>query len=205
MPEQADPALKEETTISIQGGPGSFNEEAAHWYAKGHRLPLYSLSYSYTTGRVLASVTSKKTDKGLFAIQNSTGGMVDESIYAMADFQFTIEDQFEIIVNHCLLVKPGMDLEGIITIMSHPQALAQCRSTLELQYPDKNLVHGEGDLIDQARAAKALAEGELPDTTAILASQAAAELCDLDIVDRGLQDKAENYTTFLFVSAYDPQ
>lgn len=205
MSEQSEKSSDKETIISIQGGPGSFNEEAAHWYAKGHRLPHYSLSYDYTTGRVLASLVSKKADRGLFAIQNSTGGMVDESIYAMADHTFTIDDQFEIIVNHCLLVKPGMDLEGIISIMSHPQAIAQCRSTLELQYPDKNLVYGEGDLIDQAMAVKALANGDLPDTTAILASQAAAELYDLDIVDRGLQDRAENYTTFLFVSAYGSQ
>lgn len=190
----------QEVVIGIQGGPGSFNEEAAHWYAKGHRIPLYSLKYLYTTDRVLSSVDEDGVDFGVFAIQNSIGGMVDESIFAMSKYLFDIKDQFEIIVNHCLLSKPGIKLEEITTIMSHPQALAQCKATLAIQYPDIKLVSGEGDLIDQATAAKALSLGELPDSTAVLASVAAAELYGLDVLDRGLQDRVDNYTTFLFVS-----
>ncbi|MDZ7726335.1 MAG: prephenate dehydratase domain-containing protein [Candidatus Campbellbacteria bacterium] len=195
----------EKLVIGIQGGPGSFNEEAAHWYAKGHRIPNYELSYCYTTDKVLALLAEHKIDRGIFAIQNSVGGMVDESIYAMGRQLFEIVDQFEIIVNHNLLVLPGIEMDGIVTIMSHPQALAQCKSTLSLQYPDKNLRSGEGELIDQAMAAKALSEGQLPETTAVLASQAAADLYELNILDRGLQDKTENYTTFLFVSNLKPE
>lgn len=191
---------KKNVIIGIQGGPGSFNEEAARWYAKGHRIPKYELSYCYTTEGVLRAVTEQEINFGVFAIQNSIGGMVGESIEAMSRYLFEIKDQFEIIVNHCLLSAPGVKLDTIETIMSHPQALAQCKLTLELQYPDKKLESGSGNLVDQATAAKALSEGSIPKTTAILASQAAADLYGLDVLDRGLQDRIDNYTTFLFVS-----
>ena len=189
--------------IAIQGGPGSFNEEAARWYAQGHRIPKYDLVYSYTTEGVLRTVLSGEAERGVFAIQNSIGGMVQESIYSMAEHMFEIVDQFEIIVDHCLLVRPGLKLDDISTIMSHPQALAQCQDTLKYSYNDKEQMSGDGEWIDQATAAKALAEGDLPASTAVLASKVNADLYGLEIVDRALQDRPDNYTTFLFVKAKD--
>lgn len=188
--------------IAIQGGPGSFNEEAARWYCLGHRIPQYELVYSYTSAKVLEALKRGEVERGVFALQNSIGGVVRESIEAMGDYTFKVIDFFDIVVDHCLVVKKGTHLSDITTIMSHPQALAQCKDTLKYSYPEQKLVSGEGDMVDQATAAKALAAGELPDTTAVLCSKVCATMYDsLEILARGLQDRPDNFTTFLYVEA----
>ncbi len=83
--------------------------------------------------------------------------------------------------------------------MSHPQALAQTKGTLQREYADKWQVSGEGILVDQATAASALAEGKLPPTTAVIASRVCAELFGLTVLAEGLQDLAENWTTFMWI------
>ena len=83
--------------------------------------------------------------------------------------------------------------------MAHPQVFAQCKSTLSEKYPNLPQVVGEGDLIDHAKVAEALAKGELPPTVAVMGSAILAELYGLEIVARDLQDAKENYTTFLLV------
>lgn len=98
-----------------------------------------------------------------------------------------------------LVALPGVTLDQVDTIMSHPQAFAQTRGTLERNYADKRLHVGDGVLIDQATAALALSRGELPTTTAIIASRVCADLFQLDILAEGLQDMDENFTTFLWM------
>lgn len=70
-----------------------------------------------------------------------------------------------------------------------PKALAQCRLTLATKYPDKKLISGKGNLIDQATAAKYLALKKISHTTAIIASKVCRDLYNLIILDKGLQDK----------------
>lgn len=195
MVEKEKPAIR----IAIQGGPGSFNQEAARWYCMGHRIPEYEIEFGYTTEGVFKLLKSEQVTHGVFALQNSIGGVVRESIQAMGKNTFEVIDFFDIVVDHCLLVRPGTKLEEISTIMSHPQALAQCKDTLKYSYPEVALVSGEGDMIDQATAAKALAAGNLPKSTGVLASKVCADLYGLDILTRGVQDRPDNFTTFLFV------
>lgn len=192
--------MPEEATIGIQGGRGSFNEEAARRYCDENEIDHFSLKYLFTTNRVLEALNDDTIDRGFFALQNAVGGTVRETIEALSQQNCKIISEYEIIVNHCLLVQPGVEKQDVKTIISHPQALRQCKATLSQKYPDKQMKEGEGDLIDQAAAAKALAEDELPSTTAVLASKVCAELYDLEVVDIGLQDKKKNLTTFLFVT-----
>lgn len=186
-------------SIGIQGGRGSFNEEAGRYYCSSNKISGFLFKYLYTTNSVLKALEQGKIDYGQFAIQNAIGGMVRESIDALSKRNCKIIKEFEIIINHCLLVSPGAPIEKIDTIMSHPQALAQCRSTLIKKYPDKKLIFGKGNLVDQANAAKNLSFNKIPKNVAVLASKVCGELYHLDVLDEGLQDKKDNYTTFLFV------
>ncbi len=190
-------------TIGIQGGPGSFNEEALRSYVLSHSITHYKIKYLYTTRKVLDALAKKKIDRGLFAIQNSIGGMVKESINALSEFNCKIIDEVRIPVNHMLLVRKGVSVSNVKTIMSHPQALVQCMKTLERKYPNQMKVSGDGILVDQATAAKALADGKLSDSVAVIASKVCADLYpNLQIVDKALQDNKQNITTFLFVSRF---
>lgn len=193
----------EELIIGIQGGPGSFNEQAIREYTRTHRIKKYQLVYLYTTGRVLKALHDKKIDRGMFAIQNTIGGMVWETINALSRFNCRILEDFQMNISHCLFVRPGTTLSEIKIIMSHPQALAQCQRTLARRFPGKKTLSGKGILVDQATAAKQLALGKLPPSTAVLASKAAGEAFGLQALATGLRDKKLNFTTFLFVARWN--
>lgn len=185
--------------IGIQGGRGSFNEEACRTYCKDHNISSYEIVYLYTSDGVLTALQNHEVDFGVCAIENSLGGLVWETIHALSAFNCAILDNFQIIINHALLGAKGSAIERIDTIMSHPQALAQTAGTLARAYSDKRQVSGEGILVDQATAAAALSEGRLPATTAVIASRVCAELFGLDILAEGLQDLDQNFTTFLWM------
>ncbi len=192
--------IQKKIRIGIQGGKGSFNEEACRTYCKDNTITDYEIVYLYTSDRVLKALEAREVDFGVAAIENSLGGLVWETVHALSEFNCKIESYFQIIINHALLGVPGVTITEIDTILSHPQALAQTQGTLARKYHNKQLASGEGILVDQATAAGALARGELPRSTAVIASRVCAELFGLDILAEGLQDMAENFTSFLWMT-----
>jgi prephenate dehydrogenase len=185
--------------VGIQGGRGSFNEEAARELIRRTPDQPFELVYLHTTENVLRALHAGTVDRGLFAIHNSLGGMVGESVEAMARYRFTIIEEFAIKISHALMTVHDADFAAVDTVMTHPQVLAQCRSSLRQKYPRLRQVSGEGELIDHAKVAELLAAGDLPATTATMGSRVLAEIHGLRIVEDGLEDLAENYTSFLWV------
>jgi prephenate dehydrogenase len=186
-------------TIGIQGGKGSFNEEAIMYYLKRNGIDNYKIDYLHTSNNVLQSLHEGDSDQGLFAIHNSTGGIVMESVEAMAKYKFSIFEEFAIQITHTLMIRKDAALKDITEIMSHPQVFAQCKSTLMQKYPDFKQVSGKAELIDHALVAQKLSEGKLPKNVATMGSKILAELYNLHIVEDNLQDLKENYTSFLLV------
>ncbi len=194
------------TIFGIQGGEGSFNEQALLQYiAKLRRTSAYSIRHLFTTERVLRELHEGNIDFGLFAIQNATGGLVKESIKALSRYNFAIREEIPFLVRHFLMRRKDAARKKPGVIMAHDQVFRQCARTLKERYPRARLVTGKGDLMDTARAARALHEGALPKKTFILGPKPLAALYDLEIVDRDLQDNKNNETTFLLVSRPFPQ
>ncbi len=183
--------------IGIMGVEGSFSEIAGEKYIEdsgitdGELLPLVSAE------NVLSELEAGNIDKGLFPIENSNGGIVIEAVHAMAEHRFKVERMFEIDVHHMLLVKPGVKASDIKTITSHDQALKQCRMYLKRVWPTMEIE----EYADTAKAAKDLAQGVLPSTTAVIASRACAKLYNLDILEESIQDLKFNYTSFVVARA----
>ncbi|MGD9682511.1 MAG: prephenate dehydrogenase/arogenate dehydrogenase family protein [Candidatus Obscuribacterales bacterium] len=190
---------KDRLVVGIQGGRGSFNEEAARHYLKEKDIEDFELVYLHTSKNVLRALFEGEVDRGQFAIQNSIGGVVGESIDAMAAYRFNIVEEFGVKISHALMVRPGVKIENVEKIMAHPQVFAQCRGNLERKYPQLEKVSGEGDLIDHAKVAELLGRGELPETVATMGSKVLSRLNNLDIIEENLQDLASNFTTFLWV------
>lgn len=185
----------------IQGGKGSFNEQAIKSYLSKNPKIDAEIKYLYTTEKVLQEVVAEKVDFGQFAIHNSVGGMVEESIYAMAKYTFNIVEENAIIISHHLMKRKDADIEDIDIVMAHPQVFKQCKTTLQNEkYNKYKLKTGEGDLIDHAMAAKALSEGKLPASIAILGPKILSEMYDFDVIAANLQDNKQNFTSFLLVS-----
>lgn len=196
LPQKADPNF---IIFGIQGGRGSFNEEAVTYYLARAGIKNYRIKYLYTAENVLRALHSGEIDFGQMAIQNSVGGIVDETILAMAKHKFKITEQFEIKISHALMMRQDADFSEITTIMSHPQALAQCKKTLAKKYGKLEQTSGEKELIDQAQVARRLAEKRLPKSLAVLGSRMLAEIYGLKIIEENLQDAKENYTSFMMV------
>lgn len=186
-------------TIGIQGGKGSFNEEAVMHYIKKNNIEKYKIEYLHTSERVLKSLHEGDIDRGQFAIHNSIGGIVDESITAMAKYKFTILEEFAIIISHALMIRKDATFSEITTIMTHPQVLAQCVSTLAKKYSTLEQTSGVGELIDHALVAKDMSEGKIPKNIATMGSKILADIYNLEIIEDNLQDLQKNYTSFLMV------
>lgn len=186
-------------TFGIQGGRGSFNEEVVTNYLEKKKISKCKIKYLYTSERVLRNLHEGNIDFGLFAIYNATGGMVGESINAMAKYKFRIIDEPEILVRHFLMKRKEVPFEKITTIMAHPQNFSQCKSTLSRKYPHLKLKSGKRDLVDTAKAASFLAAGKLPGSTAILGPRILSTQYGFTIIDEDLQDIKDNITGFLLV------
>lgn len=187
--------MKQKITIGIAGARGSFSEEAARHYMQKEEIIDCELVYLVTVEAVLYAVEKGDIDKGIFPIENSNGGVVIESIYAMAKHSFSIERLFEIDVHHNLFAMPGVGAKDITEITSHDQALKQCRMYLKRCWPKTPLREYE----DTAKAAEDLSTGVLPKTTAVIAPFSCAKLYNLEILKESIQDLKFNYTTFLTV------
>jgi len=187
------------TKYGIQGGQGSFSEQALLRYINVNKIKNYKIRYLFTTEKVLKNLTEGNIDCGLFAVSNSTGGIVEESMQALAKYSSSIISDFEIPVKHFLMKRKDVDTKTITSIMAHPQVFAQCKQTLMINFSQYKLLSGKSDLVDTARAAEYLATDKLPKTTAILGAIGLAEKYNFDIIAENLQDKQDNLTRFLLV------
>jgi prephenate dehydratase len=180
--------------IGVMGAKGSFSEEAGRTYAKKW-LPnkKFTIEYLITAENVLTALEKGEIDFGIFPIENSNGGIVLEAVHAMAKHNFHIRKMFEIDIHHNLLVKNGTTADSIKKIVSHDQALKQCRMYLKRIWPKVKIEA----YTDTAKAAEDLASGKLPKSTAVIASRAAAQMYRLKILEESIQDLKFNYTVFI--------
>jgi prephenate dehydratase len=95
-------------------------------------------------------------------------------------------------IQHCLLIPPGTKASEVTTVISHPQALAQCAQYLR----ERGLT--PQSFFDTAGAAEHLGQHK-PGKTAAIASLQAAKLYGLKVMARDIADRGENYTRFLHI------
>ena len=181
--------------IGIQGGKGSFSEEAANIFAKNQGLKDYEILYLITSKSVIRAVEFDKVYFGVFAMENAQGGVVIESVEALAEYRCKILEMFHIPVNQNLLANHGVLVSDITEIHSHQQALRQCKDYLAEHFWTRPLIETD----DTAEAARRLSEGKMPKTVGVVGSKYSAELYDLNILEKDIHDLKHNLTLFLAV------
>ena len=179
--------------IGIMGAKGSFSEKAGEEYMTQQFIENAELVPLISAEKVLSELEGGNIDKGLFPIENSNAGIVIEAVHAMAKHRFMVERIFEINVHHMLLVKPGTKASDVTTVVSHDQAIKQCRTYLKRVWPDTEIQQ----YVDTAKSAEDLSNGILPVTTAVIAPGRCAELYGLEILEESIQDLKFNYTSFV--------
>jgi prephenate dehydratase len=186
-----------QNAIAISGIAGSFSEEAAQKFLSDAKIQA-EIVYATTARDTFESVASGTTKYGLVPLENSNGGIVLETVQAAADYLYHIEKIFEIDVQQNLIVLPGTKREDITKIVSHHQALAQCKFYLRRDWPKAQHI----EYADTALAAKDLAAGSLDAHTAVIAARAAARLYKLEILEPSIQDLKFNYTSFMVITKH---
>ena len=115
----------------------------------------------------------------------------------MSKYPHEIIELHDMKLTQCLLVRPGQDIQQAKKIITHPQAIKQCRKNLAEKFPYLKSDY-LSDAYDTAMCARELAEGAYDDETVVIASEIAAQKYGLEIAYKGLNDDPENYTSFVF-------
>ena len=179
--------------IGVMGGIASFSEEAALHFTQVHTIKGFELRYPVTAENLLKDLDQGRIDLAIFPIENSTGGLVTESIHAMASHPLEIQEIFQIDIRHCLHVLPGVKRSDITKIMSHPQALRQCQVFLRSQFPEAQLI----EATDTAEGCRILEQSPEEKTIAVIASKRAGEWYHLETLEENIQDQKINFTRFI--------
>ncbi len=173
--------------ISIQGFEGSFHQVAAQQFF-GNDVE----TICCTTFRDVVKIASdkNKSDGGVMAIENSLAGSILPNYNLLQKSHLKIIGEIYLQINQHLLTSPGVKLEDIREVHSHPMALLQCIEYLE-KY-DWKLIETE----DTALSAKHIHQHRSKHIAAI-ASKLAAELYQLNIIAPNIHTLKNNYTRFL--------
>jgi chorismate mutase/prephenate dehydratase len=127
------------------------------------------------------------TDYGVVPIENSSIGVVHETLDRFTDTNLIICSEITLSIHHSLMANCA--LEEIKRVYSKPEALLQCRGWLKENLPSVEL-REEDSTSEGARRAS-----EEPNSAAI-ASELAARLYNVKILVRGVEDIKDNITRF---------
>ena len=174
--------------FSFQGVHGAYSELAGkNIYPDSKSIPCKTFE------EMFESVRDKKANIAIVPIENSRSGRVGDTQRLIPESQLKIVGEYFLEVNHCLMGVPGSTLKDIKRIYSHEQGIAQCR---------KKIINNKKDMVivaDTAGAAKMISETNSKEDAAI-ASNLAAKIYNLDILETSFQDFENNVTRFLIMS-----
>jgi prephenate dehydratase len=190
--------------IGVLGPKGSYTEKAAQqWLAEkrsndecrikcndGSENDSLSLQYCEDIQDVFSFLRNGSLDIGLVPVENSIEGSVGITLDMLLEHDVTIVGETVVAIEHCLLSKGRK--EDVRIILSHPQALAQCRHFLKENFKGAEL-RTTGSTSHAARLATEFEE------MAAIASRESAQMYDLNILLSNIQDREHNHTRFLVI------
>jgi prephenate dehydratase len=177
------------TRVAFQGELGAFSELAIlqYWGDDGEPVPCREFT------DVTRAVLTGAVDAGVLPLDNTTIGPITAARAALADTPLAITGETRVPIHPLLLALPGVPLDDIRHVTSHPAALGQCAAFLT-SHPEWTIIPS----YDTAGAARDLVRSG--DTTrAVIASAAAAQRYALAILQSGIGDRADNTTRFVVI------
>lgn len=164
--------------VALLGPEGTYTHQAAKKYF-GDFEPAYCST--------IREVFESEVETKFVPVENSLGGGVSDTVDLLRETDNEITAEVALPINHALISHTG--LENIETVKSHPQALAQCQELINR--------HGwnEVETDSTAKAVENLEPGE-----AALASEIAAEINNVPILQKSVQDTDSNTTRFFVLN-----
>ncbi len=188
--EAVDTIEKSKCTVVYQGVPGAYSYIAMRrFFGKDVK------NFAAATWRdAMDAVSNGRADYAVLPIENSTAGIVAGVYDLLQEYDNYIVAETYVKVEHALLGLPGTDIDKVETVYSHPQGFMQCEHFLSK--------HKNWQQISQTNTAgsakKVLEEN---DTTHVaIASEEAAEVYGLEVLEKAINDLDNNTTRFVIVS-----
>ncbi len=145
---------------------------------------------------VFGAVQREQADYGVVPIENSTGGVVAESLDCFLDSHLLISGELYVPVHLCIAA--SCPVAEVTTLYSHPQPLAQSRQWLAQNLPEVSVQN----VASTAVAAQQAAE----DSQGVaITTQLAAQSYELQILAENIEDEPANRTRFFVISSHDAE
>lgn len=175
--------------VVFQGAEGAYSQAAMMKYF-GDEVNSFNVD---SFRDAMLAIDEGSADFAVLPIENSSAGIVSEIYDLLVEFENYIVGEQIIKIEHCLLGVEGAKKEDIKTVYSHPQSLMQ--STHYLQ--DKGWQ--QISMKNNAFAAQKVA-GDKDITQAAIASETAAKIYGLNILEKGINDLKDNSTRFIIIT-----
>jgi len=185
-------SVQKTSSVAFQGELGAYSEEAAYNYFGSSVIINPYESFE----KVFRAVENGEEEFGIVPVENSLEGSISQVYDLLLDSPLRVCGEVKLRVVHCLIANSGTQLGFVNKVFSHPQALGQCHIFLR---------HLNCELIptyDTAGSVKMVKEHNIEGNAAI-ASARAAELYDMNIIAKGIEDNPNNYTRFFVLSKRD--
>jgi prephenate dehydratase len=179
------------TRVAIQGGYGAFHEIAAKHYFENEDIEIITAN---SFKDLFKSLKNNHADLGIMAIENSIAGSILPNYNLLQDSNMKVIGEIYLRIKQNLVAMPGVKIEDIEEVYSHPIAILQCQLFFD-KYPQIKLL----DSIDTALSAKEIADKKLKKVGAIC-SKLAADKYGLDILADSIETNKMNYTRFLILA-----
>jgi len=184
-------ALEEPLKIAYLGPEGTFTQMATQKQFGDSVIGMPLV----TVDDVFREVTSENCNYGVVPVENSSEGVISHTLDNFMSSNLRICGEVEIRVHHHLMTSPKSDGD-IKRIYSHQQTLGQCRRWLNGHYPDVPRLTATSN----AEAARRVQEET---DAAAIAGEIAADIYDLKIISRQIEDEYDNTTRFIVVGRED--
>ena len=173
--------------VAFQGESGAYSEIVTMKY-----FPDEEIIPMKTFHDIFRDLESGEVDFAIIPIENSIEGSVNEAYDLLLRSNLGVYGEIHQRISHCLIINQNSDL-AIKSVYSHPQALAQCRRYVQQRRMESIPTY------DTAGAVRLIKDNRIMDAGAI-ASERAAKLYDMKIIDHGIEDEKSNYTRFFVLS-----
>ncbi|MCD6570558.1 MAG: prephenate dehydratase [Deltaproteobacteria bacterium] len=180
-------ALQKKKKVAYLGPVGSYTHQATDKIFKYDAI-LMALP---TIEDVFQEVISSRAVLGVVPVENSTEGMVSQTLDLMISSSLYISKEIMLPIQHALLSKAP--LNNIHKVFSHAQAIAQCRHWLKVNLAGVKII----ETSSTSDAALAACKHE---SSAAIASTHAATIYGLNIIASNINDYPNNITRFWVVS-----
>lgn len=189
------------TKIGFLGPKGTFTEKAIQYYISHEDKN----GIAQDTPSIINLFDQLKTgvlDKIIVPIENSIEGSVNVTMDLLSKSEGVfINSEIILPIKQCLLSNTSLKLDEIEHIVSHPQAIAQCRDFCHKNLPNTQTHEAPSTAVAAEWLVKGvLAEQHSSKKIAVIGNVDLVETYNLNLIASEINDNKNNHTRFIVLS-----